>query len=272
MNRFEERPVTAEENRNGPLGALSKPEIRFDGRRRQKVHARLRRKIDPTRFAAVLWDQPSVHAKEIQWGGALLAASLAAGIAIGVLWPQRSDQPAPKEDIFVFEEEIPPPSAEPSPPPADPESPPPKPLSSPESPPPPPQFGLEVEALSESGDLAAAPGNTLMMAADSIVAPPTPPLPPEPIFTEQPPRRVSGSEPEYPLRALDRGLEGAVIALVTIDSNGKVQDVAIRQSAGWEFDESVITSLRQSSYQPLFRLGKPAACKFQQVFAFELDH
>lgn len=272
MNRIEKRPTTAEESGVVPPGSPPESVFRSDRSRRRKSHVRIRRKIDPSQFAAVLWNRPDVPAKEIHWGGALLAASLAAGMAIGVLWPQRPDQPAPKEDLFVFEEEIPPLPPESPPTPPDPEPLPPKPQSLPEEPPPPPQFGLEEETLSESGDLAAAPGNTLMMAADTIVAPPPPPLPPGPLFAEQPPRRLSGPEPEYPSRALDRGLEGAVIALVTIDSNGKVQDVSIRQSVGWEFEESVIASLRQSSYQPPFRFGKPAACKFRQVFAFELEH
>lgn len=141
----------------------------------------------------------------------------------------------------------------------------------PEESPPPPQFGLQEDALSETGDLAVATGNTLQVAADTVIALAPPPLPPSPILMDQPPRIVAGVAPEYPPRALDRGLEGVVIALITIDTLGKVTQVAIEKSAGADFDYVVLASAQKTRFQPPMRQGRRVAAKFRRPYEFKLE-
>lgn len=251
MKRLEEYPLMKHRQRKGTL--------------------RYRRVIDPRHFAAMALNLPAVFSTGSHRSMVAVTGLIAAGIAMGALWPQASGKPEPKEEIFVFEEEIPSPLPEPPPPPPDPEPPPAKVEAPPEESLPPPQFGMEEDALSETGDLAAATGNTLMKEADTVVAPPPPPLPPAPIFLNQPPRILSGPAPEYPARALDRGLEGTVIALIAIDTTGRVSDVEIERSDGWEFTESVRKAVRRMSFAPPRRTGRPVACKFRRAFEFRLE-
>ncbi len=238
------------------------------GRRRK------RKSPKPSVFQAVVL--PSLSEKQGRFAGATWirgsAVFLVLVMVTAILWSPRPKPLPEKNEIFVFEEEsppLPPPPVEPPPPPPDPEPLKPEPL--PEEPPPPPQFGLQEEALSETGDLAVATGNTLQVAADSVISPAPPPLPPAPILMDQPPGILSGVTPEYPPRALDRGLEGTVIALITIDTAGKVTQVIVEKSAGIDFDNVVLASAQKTRFQPPMRHGRRVAAKFRRPYEFKLE-
>lgn len=231
-----------------------------------------RRKPDPARFAALAVSLPKAGEASERRAGLLLTVLVAAGTVAGGLWPQAgSVEEAPEDDVFVMEEEAPPPPP-PDPPPPPPMPEPPKVVPPPEpEPPPPPQFGLEEGDLAETGDLAVATGNTLMQEAEPEVAPPPPPLPPAPLFVDQPPRILHGEPPEYPARALDRGLEGTVVALITIDTSGSVTEVAVERSAGADFDHCVRESARSTRFQPPVRNGRKVPAKFRRPYEFRLE-
>jgi protein TonB len=199
---------------------------------------------------------------------------MAAGALTGAilsLRPQASDLGKTEDDIFVMEEEIPPPLSAPETPPSpDPTPPPPKAETRPE-PPPPPQFGLEEEDLSESGPMAVAAGNTLMKEAEPITATPPPAPPPAPVFIDQAPRILAGAPPEYPGRALDRGQEATVMALITIDTLGRVTEVAIEASGGSDFDAAVRKSAAATVFQPPVRQGRKMPTRFRRPYEFKLE-
>jgi protein TonB len=136
--------------------------------------------------------------------------------------------------------------------------------------PPPPQFGLEEKDTSKTGELAVATGNTIMKEAEKQVAPPPPPLPSAPVMMDQPPRILKGKAPKYPSRALDRGLEGTVVALITIDTNGRVTKFEIERSGGRDFDNAVNESISQTSFQPQVRNGRRMPARFRRPYVFKL--
>ena len=138
-------------------------------------------------------------------------------------------------------------------------------------PPPPLQFGLEDDALGNGGDMAAATGNTIMKEADSVTAPAPSPIPAAPIFVDQAPKILAGDPPEYPSRALDRGLEGTVLALISIDTNGTVTAVTIEKSAGGDFDNAVLKAARQTRFQAPVRNGRKVPARFRRPFEFGLE-
>lgn len=233
-----------------------------------KVRRRL--KPNPARFAAVSFavqDSPNMESGR---KGILLAALVVAGALIGATWPQESGKKEPVDGIFVMEEDIPAPPPEATPIPPMPEPPPPK-AEEPTGPPPPPQFGLEEGDVGETGELAVATGNTLMKEAEPGIAAPTPPSPPTPIFVDQPPLILKGEPPDYPERALDRGLEGTVVALITIDTSGAVTKVSIERSAGADFDQGVLNSARQTLFQPPVRNGRRVTARFRRPYEFRLE-
>jgi protein TonB len=130
---------------------------------------------------------------------------------------------------------------------------------------------LDDEALGEAGDPAVAAGNTLMKEAEPEAAAAPPPLPPAPVVLDQAPRILSGQPPAYPERAIDRGLEATVVALITIDTTGRVTRVSIETSGGPEFDDAVLKSARGTLFQPPVRQGRALPARFRRPFEFKLE-
>jgi protein TonB len=240
------------------------------GRGPNSRRRRPRAKPDKSRFAGLSLNLPDAGESRVPAGSLAVAALIAAGITLGALWPRNDGSRKAMDETFVIEEEVPPPPPEPPPPPPPDPTPPPKAVEPPE-PPPPPQFGLDDEALGEAGDLAVATGNTIMKEAEPVVAPPPPPLPPAPVVLDQPPRILSGQLPEYPQRAADRGLEATVVALITIDTTGRVTNVVIESSGGPEFDDAVLKSARGTQFQPPVRQGRKLPARFRRPFEFKLE-
>ncbi len=172
------------------------------------------------------------------------------------------------EQVFLFEE-LPP---EPQPPARpDPSPPPPAPPVEKPAVAPPPQFGLQEEQLSEAGGLEVATGNTLMTKADSIVKEPVAALPAPPEIMNQAPRILKGRPPEYPMRALERGLEATVVVIISIDTLGRVSQVDIEQSGGGLFDGEVVRAVKRLVFQPPMRDGHRMAARFRQPYEFRLQ-
>lgn len=166
---------------------------------------------------------------------------------------------------IVWEEPAPPPpEPEPIVPPPEPEQaapPPPAPRPDPSPPPveepppvePPPVFGLPEDALSTSGDLAVATGNTLLATPDSVVRPDPGPLPPAPPAPPKP--DLDGPYLEalrqeiarhYPARARKFRLEGAVRLRLVIDKTGRILEMSLVQGSGHRvLDQGVLDGLHR---------------------------
>lgn len=56
--------------------------------------------------------------------------------------------------------------------------------------------------------------------------------------------------PRYPAKAMKEGREGRVVARVRVTPQGDVAEVVIRESAGEDFDEVVVTALRAWKFNP----------------------
>lgn len=236
------------------------------GRRRPRAP----RKPDQDRFEALQLRLSSVPSGGIPWPPIGLSILMVFGILAGALWPQHYPAHAGQDETFVMEEEIAAPPPEPPPPP-DPTPPPPPPPEAEIEPPPPPRFGLEEDALGAGADMAVATGNTVMKEADSVAAPAPPPMPAAPVFVDQAPKILAGAPPAYPDRAADRGLEGTVVALISIDTSGAVTDVTIEKSAGGDFDNAVLKAARQTRFQAPVRNGRKAPARFRRPFEFSLE-
>lgn len=246
----------------------------MDVSRRAGIRSRRPKKaVSRERFARLVLFLPQVPRKATRGAaGSLAFLLLLGGFGLGAWWPREAPRPAVQEDVFVFEEEvlqaplplgIPPPAPQPTAPP------PPKEEAPKEEPPPKPRFGLEEADHSEAGDLAVATGNTLAKEAEEVVGPPPPPS--APVFLDQQPGILTGTPPEYPARALERGLEGTVVALVTIDTNGRVTEARIEQSAGRDFDGPVLDAVRRLSFEPLIREGRKWPARFRIPYEFKLE-
>jgi TonB family protein len=117
-------------------------------------------------------------------------------------------------------------------------------------------FGLPEDALSETGDLAVATGNTLMAGPDSVVRPAPPPLPPAPPAVDLEGPYLESLRKEvarhYPSRARKFRQEGTVKLRLVLARSGRILELALLQGSGHEaLDRGVIEGLeRLGSFAP----------------------
>jgi TonB family protein len=80
-------------------------------------------------------------------------------------------------------------------------------------------------------------------------------LVPVPLYDEAP-RPVRISRPQYPRRAFDAKVEGTVLLEILISSSGGVVHAEVRRSIPG-LDEAAVDCVKQWSFEPAFRAGKP---------------
>jgi protein TonB len=56
------------------------------------------------------------------------------------------------------------------------------------------------------------------------------------------------------------GREGTVVLRVAINEKGNLTDVDVVQSGGYGFDEEAVRAIRDSTFKPAIRNGRPTAC------------
>jgi protein TonB len=72
-------------------------------------------------------------------------------------------------------------------------------------------------------------------------------------------------EPEYPVQARQRGLEGWVQVRFTISSAGSVEDAVVVKSSHAMFERNAVQAVNKWKYQPQLRGGQPTEAPGQQV-------
>lgn len=99
------------------------------------------------------------------------------------------------------------------------------------------------------------------------------PKPPTPIFLRAgmpSPERISGDDPAFPPAAQQAGIDGTVVLLITVGTDGKVKDVKIIKNLPiiGEHCARVVKSWR---YAPYIYQGQPAPIIVRQPFSFKLS-
>lgn len=89
---------------------------------------------------------------------------------------------------------------------------------------------------------------------------------------DTPPRKLPRNPPpEYPVNARRAGQEGRVVLLASIDSSGRVMDVAIAISCGYPaLDEAAIRTVSTWKFQPALSAGRPTATEVRVPVRFSL--
>jgi len=77
--------------------------------------------------------------------------------------------------------------------------------------------------------------------------------------------------PDYPRRALDRGLPGCVRAELSISDNGTVEDVRVLESSDKMFEEPAIDTFKKWRYAPPLEDGLPVSTELETVLRWQLD-
>lgn len=76
--------------------------------------------------------------------------------------------------------------------------------------------------------------------------------------------------PEYPRQALQFNKEASVLLMLTIDMNGQLINVDVIKGASYGFTESAIKAVKDSTYKPAMRNGKPVLAKALLPIKFKI--
>lgn len=173
----------------------------------------------------------------------------------------------------VVEAVDPPPPVLPPPPPVTVERPAPRPKPKPKQKPadlppppaaPPPPADVALEAPAPEAEAAAAePAPGVAPSAPALAALPAaePPSAPAVLGTSGAPGFLKRVLPRYPRLAREMGREGTVVLALSIDEDGRLEDVEVLESAGPDLDEEALRAVRASSFRPAVRDGRAVACR-----------
>lgn len=79
-------------------------------------------------------------------------------------------------------------------------------------------------------------------------------------------------QPDYPNRSKDRGEQGIVTLLFSLDANGDVLDGTIKQSSGSDrLDEAALRAIRKCHFKPATIDGEAVASRTTVRFQWKLD-
>jgi len=82
-------------------------------------------------------------------------------------------------------------------------------------------------------------------------------------------RRVDPED--YPVAAKRRGVEGEIVALLTVDETGEVTDVEIKKSLGYGLDELARRVFERWRFEPALENGQPVESTTRVTHRFELQ-
>jgi len=111
------------------------------------------------------------------------------------------------------------------------------------------------------------------VASPAVVAtpPPPPPDPPPVSAGEEAPKALSRVNPVYPEAAKEKGLQGKVYVELVVDEAGKVADARVLKSTDPVFDAPSLEAVRQWTFEPPTKEGKPVRARFTVTLAFRLN-
>lgn len=127
------------------------------------------------------------------------------------------------------------------------------------------QQGAEIERIAKT---SAVPIPKIVEESLSTKAPPKSQLPPLKIA---PPAILSQTIPEYPLEAVEKGWEGAVIVRLLVQKDGRVGRVKVDLSSGYSvLDQVAIQEVKEWEFEPAKRGGTPIEAWFTVPIKFQL--
>jgi TonB family protein len=83
-----------------------------------------------------------------------------------------------------------------------------------------------------------------------------------------PPKEISHVDAVYPADLVAQGVHADVVLVVTVDAEGHVSDIEVRQSGGAELDTAASDAMRKWLFSPALRDGKPVASRIRVPFHF----
>ncbi|WP_428268853.1 TonB family protein [Haliangium sp.] len=97
------------------------------------------------------------------------------------------------------------------------------------------------------------------------------PAPTQPAPTQiDRPRLLQDAQPRYPADAWEAQLEADVVLLLTVDAEGRVEEVGVDTPAGHGFDEEAVRAARMLRFSPARVAGVPTPIQIRYTFRFRI--
>ena len=122
-------------------------------------------------------------------------------------------------------------------------------------------------------DIGAVPGAATPIAGDTLVAPPPPPTPREPLRiggTIRAPAKIRDAQPIYPTLAQAAHVEGTVIIEAVLDESGRVQNLRVLRAHPM-LQPAAVDAVRQWEYTPTLLNGVPVRVVMTVTVTFRLN-
>ncbi len=138
-------------------------------------------------------------------------------------------------------------------------------------------FGVSRKAmLDESGAGESVKlGNTVTTAPDtkklSDDDPDSLPIPAEEFLVSQMPTLVSEVRVPYPAEAKKRGIQGAVVMDILVDSAGKVRQATLVEGPGFGLNEAALEAVKGFQFKPALIENRAVAVKVRYAYRFVLE-
>ena len=86
------------------------------------------------------------------------------------------------------------------------------------------------------------------------------------------PRPLNRPNPEYSQEAVRAGLQGECVLSLIVNSEGKPEDITVSRRLGMGLDEKSIEAVRNWTFEPARKDGKPVAVRINVVTTFRLGN
>lgn len=102
-----------------------------------------------------------------------------------------------------------------------------------------------------------------------VVAPPAPPAPMTVNDLDE--KMIAGGPPRYPMESRRKKEQGTVLLRLLIDTDGRVAQVSIAQSSGFDrLDQAALQAAKSWRWQPMIRDGQPVEVRGVMPIPFVL--
>lgn len=127
----------------------------------------------------------------------------------------------------------------------------------------------------DAQDLETKVGNTVAKDPDAKTLreddPDSIPIPVEDYLVSQMPVLIADFRAPYPPEAKKKGIQGAVVFELIIDSQGNVRQATLLQGPGAGLNEAAASAIKNLRFKPAHVEDKPVAVKIRYAYRFILE-
>jgi len=136
-------------------------------------------------------------------------------------------------------------------------------------------FGISPKALSSDEGVPVKAGNTVAKAPDQEVLKPGDPellpIPAEEYLVTNMPELKSEVRIPYPPECRRKGIQGAVVMDLLVDTSGKVRDATLVEGPDAELNNAALSAAKRFQFIPALIKNQPVAVRIRYTYRFVLE-